>query len=67
MLRVKWIRDVTDNTAIPHYQMETDYKWRPYTSFPNHPPDNPHNSKGVPTFRLWLKMGAILEDGVSDQ
>lgn len=64
-IEVKWIRD-NSGTAIPHYRTNEEPKWKPYTSFPNYPPDITLNSRGMPTFRMWLKMGATLIEGIGE-
>jgi hypothetical protein len=63
-LQVKWIRN-SQGTPIPHYRYDGIGNWKPYTSYPNHPPDD-FRSKGVPTFILWIKKGAVIEQGVGD-
>jgi hypothetical protein len=64
-LHVKWMRPhgSTNGTAEPHYRYEGEPIWKSYTTFPNRPADI-GMSKGMTTFQMWLKLGAVIEQGV---
>ena len=66
-LHVKWLRPSgsINGTATPHYRYEGEPSWKPYTSFPNHPPDI-GMSKGMTTFQHWLKLGAIIDPDIGN-